>query len=71
MKHILKQRLRRNVLVTLKSGDAFRGVLFERDSEALVLRNAALADPRSDNQFITASGEILCLWADVAYMQFD
>lgn len=67
---ILRDRLVRQVLVTLKTGDAFRGVFYQRDGEAIVLRNAELADPRSDKQFIAAGGEVVILVADIAYLQF-
>ena len=70
MKRILKARLRHTAVVSLKNGEAFRGVLFEQDSQALVLRNAQQLDPRSDAGYITADGEIIILVADVAYMQF-
>ena len=59
------------MLVSTKAGDAFRGVFFEGDSEAIVLRNAEQADPRGDRQFITADGEIVILTADIAFFQFD
>jgi small nuclear ribonucleoprotein (snRNP)-like protein len=70
LKRILRTRVRRQVLVTTKSGDTFRGVFFEHDSEAVVLRNAELADPRSDRKFIAANGEVVILVAEVAYLQF-
>lgn len=69
MKRIIRNRLRRQVLVTTKNGDAFRGVFFDADSQAVVLRNAELADPRSDKQFIAAGGEVVILVADIAYLQ--
>lgn len=70
MKRILKQRVRRQVLLTLKTGDAFKGIFYEGDSQAVVLRSAELADPRSDIQWVAAGGEVVVLVADVAYMQF-
>lgn len=71
MKRVLKARLVRRVLVTCKNGEAFRGVFFEGDGEAIVLRNAEQADPRGDRQFIMADGEIVILTADIAYFQFE
>lgn len=71
MKRILRQHLRRNVLVTLKSGVAFGGVLFEADSEAFVLRNAALLEAAGNDRVPTpVDGEMVVLRADIAYLQF-
>ena len=68
---MLRARLRRRVIVSTKAGDAFRGVFFEADREAIVLRSAEAADPRGDKQWITADGEVVILVADVAYLQFE
>lgn len=70
MNRVLKARLRHKVLVTCKSGDAFSGVFFEADREAVVLRSAQQADPRGDKQWVTADGEIVILVAEIAFMQF-
>lgn len=67
---VLKARLRKSVVVYLKNSEAFSGVLFEYDRQALVLRNAAQLDPHSDAGKITADGEIVVLWTDVNYLQF-
>lgn len=66
---LLQQRRARKVIVTLKSGDAFDGLLFATDGDALVLREAtALAYGRQQENVIV-EGEALILRADVAYMQ--
>lgn len=70
MKRVLKARLRRQVIVTCKTGDAFQGVFFEGDTEAIVLRSAAQIDPHAEAKFIPANGEVVILMADVAYFQF-
>lgn len=70
MKRVLKSRLRRRVLVSTKTGDAFRGIWFDGDREAIVLRDAEHIQPNTDKQFVPADGEIVILMADVAYMQF-
>lgn len=70
MKRVLKSRLRHQVLVSTKSGGAFRGVFFEGDAQVIVLRQAAQIDPGSEAKYITADGEIVILLADVAYFQF-
>lgn len=66
---ILAERRARRVLVTLKSGEAFSGVLYQSDADVVVLRDAhAVAfGPRSEN--VPVDGEALLLRADIAYLQ--
>ncbi len=72
MRHIYRHRRLKAVLVTLDNGDAFRGVLFDIDADAVVLRNAAQFHPSndSDKQFVVADGEIVIPAGRVAYMNF-
>lgn len=71
MKFILKRCTRHRVIVTLKSGVAFGGVLYEVDAEALVLKEAVvLEDNGTDRISVPADGNIVVLRADVDYMQF-
>lgn len=66
---LLRQRQARKVIVTLKSGEAFDGLLFATDADALVLREAtALAYGRQQENVIV-EGEALILRAHVAYVQ--
>lgn len=69
-KQTLRSRRRRRVLVTLKSGESFAGVLAEADAAAVVLREAVAvaAGPRGDDAVV--DGELLVLTPDVAYVQF-
>lgn len=67
---IVKGHLRRAALVTTKTGDAYRGVLFDADSAVLILRNASALDPRQQTDPVNVDGELLVTWADVAYVQF-
>jgi len=66
--HVLKSRLHYRVIVTLKSGAAFQGVLWEQDRQALVLRDAE-AIPGSNQQSVPVDGELVVLVADVDYIQ--
>ena len=68
MNHVLKTRLHYRVIVTLKSGAAFQGVLWEQDRQALVLRDAS-ALPGSNQQPVPVDGELVVLLADVDYLQ--
>lgn len=55
------------MIVTLKSGEGYRGVLFEEDRHALVLRNAEALNP--DGTRVLVDGELIVLRPDVAYLQ--
>lgn len=68
--HILRQKTHQAVIVTLKSGETFRGVLFDKDRHGLELRTAGLVEARSDAQFVAADGSLFLRWENVAYCQF-
>lgn len=68
-RRVLRSRLRRRVLVTLKTGDAFDGVLFDADGQALVLRNASQVGVVNRGTPVPVDGEVLVLLEDVAYLQ--
>lgn len=71
MKRIIRAHVRRSVLVTLKTGEGFQGVLFDADSEAFVLRNCGLVEAGgSDRVPVPVDGELLIQRRDVAYLQF-
>lgn len=66
---VLRSRLRRRVLVTLHSGEAFDGVLFDADRQALVLRNASQVGVANRGTPVPVDGEVVVLLEDVAYLQ--
>lgn len=66
---LLAARCRRKVLVTLKSEDAFAGVLYATDREALVLREAEALAYGARKTNVPVEGELVVLRADVAYLQ--
>lgn len=66
---VLEARLRRRVIVTLKSGEAFGGVLFDADEVAWVLREAAAIGAGEHRSNLVVDGELVVLVADVAYVQ--
>lgn len=71
LRHIIRQHLRKAVLVTLKTGEGFRGVLFDADGDAFVLRNAAAVEANGTDRTPTpVDGELVILRADVAFCQF-
>lgn len=63
----VNRRLRRQVIVTLKSGTTFAGVLYETDRSGLVLRNTE-AISQSGNR-TSVDGEVLVLTGDVDFVQ--
>lgn len=65
----LRDRICSRVVVSLKSGDAFAGVLFEADGGAMVLRDAAAIGAGENRADLPLDGELLVLVADVAYIQ--
>ena len=68
---VLKRCLRHRVIVTLKSGAAFGGVLYEADTEAIVLKDAAVLEANgTDRNPVPADGSIVILRGDVDFMQF-
>jgi hypothetical protein len=61
---------RENVVVTLKSEQAFSGVLFEHNDREVILRGAhglRMAADGRDN--VPIDGEVLIFTRDIAYMQ--
>lgn len=69
MKKLLRLRLRHRAIVTLKTGDAFSGVLYDADSEALILREAEALGAGEKRTNLVVDGEVLILRHDVAYVQ--
>lgn len=70
MKRIIREHLRKRVIVTLKTGEAFGGVLFSADSEALLLRDSVVLEAAgTDRSKTPIDGELLVLRPDIAYVQ--
>lgn len=64
----LRGRYRSTVIVTLKTGRAFRGVLFDADDGTLVLRNAETAEP-DGSKLVSVDGEVLVDRSQVEFVQ--
>lgn len=63
----LRARIRERFVVTLTSGDAFDGLLWEVDAKVIVLRDAAAV---SDNGArLPVDGEVIAERARIAFMQ--
>lgn len=66
---LLRERMCDKVVVTLKSGSAFSGILFKVDDRTLVLRDshALQANPGGGN--VVVDGEVLLFRTDIEFMQ--
>lgn len=69
MKNVLRSRLRERVIVTLKAGDSFAGVLYSSDSQTIALRAASAIGAGEQSTDLPLDGELLVLLADVAFIQ--
>lgn len=66
---VISSRLRERVIVTLKTGDSFSGLLFSHDSKALVIRETEALGAGERRTNLALDGELIVLLADVAYIQ--
>lgn len=66
---LLGERLRSRVIVTLKSGQAFGGVLFEADEALWVLREATAIGAGENGDNLGLDGELVIVARDIAYAQ--
>lgn len=66
---LLAERRRHRVLVTLKTGEAFSGVLFSVDREAVVLRESVAVAYGPKSEDVPVGGEVLIQRTDIAYLQ--
>lgn len=66
---LMRDRLRDTVVVTLKSGASFRGVLFEVDDRTVVLRNAEAFHTGDTGARTAVDGELVLARRDVEFIQ--
>lgn len=66
---VLRDRLRSRVVVTTSGGLSFRGILFDFDATALILRETIAVGAGQRQSDIPLDGELVILWAEVAYVQ--
>lgn len=66
---LLRRRARQQVVVTLKSGLAFRGVLFDVDGRSFVLRNAVALEQGLNGSHVPVDGEVVMSRSDVEFWQ--
>lgn len=66
---LMRGRMRATVVASLKTGSAFRGVLFDVDGRSLVLRNAEALTGEGDRVPIPVDGELVLARAEVEFLQ--
>lgn len=69
MSRALKSRLKSRVIVTLKSGEAFDGILWSADRDVWILRDATAVQAGPRNQNIAVDGETVLLTSEISYAQ--
>ena len=57
------------MIVTVKGGESFKGVLFDFDGRALVLREALAMGVGQRQSDIPIDGEMVILWDEVTFVQ--
>jgi hypothetical protein len=65
----LRTRLRTVVVVTLKTGQSFRGVLWDTDKDVWVLKNTDALSGGASGEDVGLDGELIVLTNDIAYAQ--
>ncbi len=66
---LVHRRLKKRAVVTLLSGQAFSGVLYGFDREALVLRQAEALGVGENGSNLIVDGEVVLLRSGVDYLQ--
>lgn len=67
---VLRSRVRRRAIVTLKTGEAFTGTVSDADGQALVLQGATYTDPDPRSGEVPVDHEVVVLLGDVAYLNY-
>lgn len=66
---ILAERISETVIVTLKEGPAFEGVLWDCDDRCWVLRNAEAIGAGKGGSPLPLDGEVIVLSGDILHVQ--
>lgn len=66
---ILSERIAQTVIVTLKDGTAFEGVLWDADDRVWVLRNAEAIGAGKGGGPLPLDGEVIVLSGDILHVQ--
>ena len=66
---LLKERFCDKVVVTLKTGPAFEGVLFKADDRTVILRDTQALEAGPTGGPVAVDGELILFRSDVNYLQ--
>lgn len=66
---LLRERLCDKVVVTLKSGSAFAGVLFKADDRVVILRDTQALGAAPSGDHVAVDGELILFRSDIDFMQ--
>jgi small nuclear ribonucleoprotein (snRNP)-like protein len=66
---LLQERISERVVVTLKTGEAFGGVLWDADDRLWILRNTTALGAGKDGAALPLDGEVIVLTADILHAQ--
>ena len=66
---LLQERIADRLIVTLKTGEAFDGVLWDADDKLWILRNTTALGAGKDGAPLPLDGEVIVLAGDVLHAQ--
>jgi hypothetical protein len=66
---LLRERLCDKVVITLKTGPSFSGVLFKVDDRALILRDTQALGAAPGGDHLAVDGELVLFRTDIEYLQ--
>lgn len=69
MRHVLRRRRLKRIIVTLKMGKSFVGALWQHDRDALVLRNATAIGQGDNGGDVAVDGEVILLRSEIDFIQ--
>jgi hypothetical protein len=66
---LLRERLCDKVVITLKTGPSFSGVLFKVDDRAVILRDTQALGAAHNGDHLAVDGELVLFRTDIEYLQ--
>jgi hypothetical protein len=66
---LLRERLCDKVVITLKTGPSFSGVLFKVDDRAVILRDTQALGAAHNGDHLVVDGELVLFRTDIEYLQ--
>jgi hypothetical protein len=66
---LLRERLCDKVVVTLKTGTAFSGVLYAADDRAVILRDTQALGAALNGDHVVVDGELVLFRTDIDFLQ--